>query len=225
MLEDGEKGAVLQRDKCTYAVVPHIPAGVCTPDLLRKIADVAEKYNAAALKITSAERIAIVGLDEADIDAVWQDLGMAPGAAVGNVVRSVRSCPGMAFCKRGQQDSLSLALKLDANYHGMELPGKFKIAVSGCPNQCAESQVRDLGLVGKPKGWRVYVGGTSGARPRLGDLLVDDVPPDQIEAVIDKVVDAYRRLAKPRQRLGRLIDAIGIDAFRREALGEVQTGS
>jgi len=130
MLEDGEKGAVLQRDKSTYAVVPHIPCGVVTPELLRKLADVAERYNAAAMKITSSQRIALVGVKEEDIDAIWEALGTDPGAAVGNCVRSVRSCPGTMFCRRAQQDSLGLALKLDKKYHGAALPGKFKMAIS-----------------------------------------------------------------------------------------------
>jgi len=98
MLKLGEKGAIIQRDKETYAVAPHIPCGVASPELLRKIADIAEKYNAQALKITSATRIAIVGLKEEDIDDVWNELGMAPGAAVGLCVRSVRACPGTTFC-------------------------------------------------------------------------------------------------------------------------------
>jgi len=218
MLQDGEKGAVLQRDKRTYAVMPHVPAGMPTPEMLRKLADAAEKYG-ATLKITSAERIALIGLEESDVEAVWEELGMTPGAAVGNVVRSIRSCPGSAFCRRGQQDTLALALKLDAKYHGAPMPGKFKMSLSGCPNQCAESQVRDLGLVGTPKGWRVLVGGNAGGRPRLGDRLVDRVPTDAVEDVVERVIEAYRRLARPKQRLGRLIDKIGIEAFRAEALG------
>jgi NAD(P)H-nitrite reductase large subunit len=113
MLKDGDKGAIIQRDKETYAIAPHIPCGVVTPQTLRKIADVAEKYNYAALKITLAARIAIVGLKEQDLDAVWADLGMSPGAAVGLCVRSIKACPGTTFCKRGIRDSLGLGMQLD----------------------------------------------------------------------------------------------------------------
>src|SRR4030042_5512800 len=153
MLQDGEKGVIIQRDKQTYAVAPHIPCGVVKPAMLRKLADVAEKYGAAALKSTSAARIAIVGVEEKDVDKIWTELDMSPGFAVGLCVRSIKACPGTTFCKRGQQDSLSLGLELDGKYHGMELPGKFKIGVSGCPNQCAETCIKDIGLVGKPRGW------------------------------------------------------------------------
>ncbi|MBT7170353.1 MAG: NAD(P)/FAD-dependent oxidoreductase, partial [Phycisphaerales bacterium] len=145
MLNDGEKGAILQRDKETYAVAPHIPCGVVAPDTLRKIADAAEKYGAAACKITGAARIAIVGLKEEDIDNVWADLGMSPGAAVGICVRSVKACPGTGFCKRGMQDSLGMGMYMDETYHGMQLPGKLKIGVSGCPHQCAETAIKDIG--------------------------------------------------------------------------------
>lgn len=175
MLKDGEKGVVLQRDKQTYAVAPHIPCGVVKPQTLRKLADVADKYGAKALKITSAARIAIVGVDEKDVDNIWSELGMSPGFAVGLCVRSVKACPGTTFCKRGLQDSLRMGLKLDEKYHGMELPGKLKIGVSGCPNQCAETCIKDIGLVGVSKGWRVLVGGNGGAKPRLSKELAKDM--------------------------------------------------
>ena len=116
------------------------------------------------LKITSAARIAIVGLKEHEVDKIWSELAMSPGAAVGLCVRSVRACPGTTFCKRGQQDSLGLGMKLDEKYHGLQLAAKFKLGVSGCPNQCAETCIKDIGLVGTPKGWKVLVGGNGGGK-------------------------------------------------------------
>ncbi len=218
MLNDGEKGVILQRDKETYAVAPHIPCGVVSPETLRKLADAAEKYGAAAMKITSAARIALVGLKEEQIDDVWADLGMSPGAAVGLCVRSVKACPGTTFCKRGQQDSLGLGMKLDERYHGAELPGKCKMGVSGCANQCAETGFKDIGLVGSPKGWKVVVGGCGGGRPRIAELLVNGLSDDDALAVVDKLVEYFKANAKPRERFGRLIDRVGLDAVK-EALG------
>lgn len=220
MLQDGDKGVIIQRDKRTYAVAPHIPCGVVKPETLRKLADVAEKYGAAALKITSAARIAIVGLKEADVDAVWADLQMTPGAAVGLCVRSVKACPGTTFCKRGLQDSLSVGLKLDEKYHGLELPGKFKIGVSGCPNQCAETCIKDVGLVGMPKGWRVLVGGNGGAKPRLARELAKDLSADEALALVDKVITYYQANARPHQRLGSLIEKMGFEQFNVAVLGK-----
>lgn len=218
MLKLGEKGAIIQKDKETYAVAPHIPCGVVTPDLLRKLADTAEKYNAKALKITGATRMAIVGIREEDIDNVWKDLGMAPGAAVGLCVRSVRACPGTTFCKLGKQDSLGMGLKLDAQYHGMELPGKCKMSVSGCPINCAESWVRDVGLFGRADGWTLVVGGNAGTNPRIAQELAAGLSDDQALEKVQQVIQYYKEYAKKGERLGTMIDRIGFEAVKASLL-------
>ncbi len=220
MLNDGEKGVIIQRDKKTYAVAPHIPCGVVQPETLRRLADVAEKYGAQALKITSAARIAIVGVDEKDVEAIWNELGMGPGFAVGLCIRSVKACPGTTFCKRGQQDSLSLGLKLDGKYHGMELPGKFKLGVSGCPHQCAETCIKDIGLVGSAKGWRVLVGGNGGVRPRLAQELAKDLTEEQAMALVETIVQYYKANAGPHKRLGAMIEKMGFDEFKKIVLSD-----
>jgi len=220
MLNDGDKGVIVQRDKQTYAVAPHIPCGVVQPETLRRLADVAEKYGAQTLKITSAARIAIIGVEEKDVEAIWSELGMRPGFAVGLCVRSVKACPGTTFCKRGLQDSLSLGLKLDGKYHGMELPGKFKIGVSGCPHQCAETCIKDIGLVGTVKGWRVLVGGNGGARPRLAQELARDLTEEQVLKLLDRIIAYYKANAGSHKRLGAMIEKIGLDEFKKAVLGE-----
>ncbi len=214
MLKLGEKEAILQRDNRTYAVAPHIPCGVVTPQLLRKLADVAEKYGAKALKITGATRIAIVGLKEEDIDAVWKDLGMSAGAAVGLCVRSIRACPGTTFCKLGKQDALTVGLTLDERYHGYELPGKLKMAVSGCILNCSESWVRDIGLTGYDGGWTLTLGGNVGAKPRIGQELTKGLDNDQALAMVEKILQYYKTNAKKGERLGMMIDRVGFDNLR-----------
>ncbi len=214
MLKLGEKGAIPQRDKTTYAIAPHIPCGIVTPGLLRRLADVAEKFNAQAMKITGATRIAIVGLKEEDIDKAWQELGMDKGAAVGLCVRSIRACPGTTFCSIAKQDSLGLGMKLDVLYHGHELPGKFKISVSGCKLSCAESWVRDIGLIGEADGWKLVVGGNVGASPRIADELLTGLNDDQAMGAAKKVVEYYRANAKKGERLGKMIERIGIDPLK-----------
>jgi NAD(P)H-nitrite reductase large subunit len=209
-----EKGAILQRDKETFAIAPHIPGGITTPAALKKIAEVAEKYNAQAVKLTSAQRIAIVGIDPAKLDEIWADLDMTPGAALGLCVRSVKICPGTTFCKRGQQDSVSLGLTIDQKYHGMELPSKFKIGVSGCPNSCAEGAIKDLGIIGSPKGYKVVIGGNAGVRPRLADTLVEAVAPEQVEELVDKIIVYYKTNAKPYERFGSMIDRLGLETVK-----------
>ncbi|MFZ2041009.1 MAG: NAD(P)/FAD-dependent oxidoreductase [Desulfobacterales bacterium] len=214
MLKLGEKGAILQRDKKTYAIAPHIPCGLVTPELLRKIADVSEKYHAQAIKITGATRIAIIGLEEEVIDQVWDELQLDKGAAVGLCVRSVRSCPGTTFCRLGQQDALGIGMELDKRYHGMELPGKFKMAVSGCQLSCSESWVRDVGLIGKKDGWQVVIGGNVGADPRIAQELATGLENDPALRVVDQIVAFYQENANKGERLGKMIERLGLDPFR-----------
>ncbi|WP_371369644.1 Nitrite reductase [NAD(P)H] [Sporomusa rhizae] len=215
-----EKGAIVQRDKETYAIAPHIPGGVILDvNVLRKIADVSEKYGAKALKLTSAQRIAIVGIAEDKIDAAWEDLGLDKGAAIGLCVRSVKICPATHFCKRAQQDGLTLGLELDKLYHGLELPGKLKLGVSGCTNSCAESSVKDIGLIGTAKGWKIVIGGCAGARARIGDVLIEQVPQEEVLSIIEKVIAYYKENARKFERIGMMIDRLGLDTVKQGILG------
>lgn len=212
------KGAILQRDRETYAIAPHIPGGFTDTATLRKICDVADKYK-LELKITSAQRIAMIGAKEEDLDAIWTDLAQSPGAAIGLCVRSVKICPGTQHCKRAVLDSASLGLKLDQIYHAMELPNKMKMGVSGCLLSCSESGVKDIGVVGHNKGWRIFVGGNAGPRPRLGEMLVDNVQTEEeVLEIVAKVVEVYKN--DPQQgRIGKIIEDVGIEAFRARVFG------
>ncbi len=212
-----EKGAILQRDKASYAIAPHIPGGIITDfDLLRRMAEVAEKFGVKAIKLTSAQRMALVGLHETDLDAVWQELRMTPGAAIGLCVRSVKICPGTDFCRIGLQDAVKVGLALDDKYHGFELPYKFKMGVSGCPNSCAESAAKDIGLVGFKNGWRVYAGGfLSGIKPRLADPIADELDDYQAMQLVDKIIEWFMAANKKR-RLGKIIDEVGLEKFKQD---------
>ncbi|MDD3043138.1 MAG: NAD(P)/FAD-dependent oxidoreductase [Methanosarcinaceae archaeon] len=210
-----EKAAIVQRDGETYAIAPHIPGGIIYPKTLRKIADLAEKYNASALKLTSAQRIAIVGLKEGDLDSIWGELNMKPGAAIGLCVRSVKICPGTTFCKKGKQDAVGLGLKLDERYHGMELPSKFKMAVSGCPNSCSEPAIKDVGIMGTAKGYNLMVGGSAGPSPRLADTVAKDLSEDEVLDMVEKIINFYKGYGK-QKRLGKVIEEIGLEKFKAE---------
>lgn len=214
-----ERGATLQRDKRTYAITPHIPGGfISDPNILRKIADVAEKYNAKTLKLTSGQRIAIIGLEEEDLEKVWADLDMPRGRG-GMCMRGVRICPATHFCKRGQQDAVTLGLELDKRYHGMLSPAKFKMAVSGCMNSCTEPATRDLGIMGTPKGFTIYIGGTAGIRPKVGEVLVQNVPAADVPPIVEKVVTYYKENARNYERIGAMIGRIGFEKVRSEIIG------
>jgi NAD(P)H-nitrite reductase large subunit len=208
-----EKGAIVQRDRETYAIAPHIPGGIVDPTTLRRIADVAEKYGAAALKMTSAQRIAIVGLKEEDLDNVWAELDIKPGAAIGLCVRSVKFCPGTTFCKQGKQDAVSLGLKLDEKYHGMQMPSKLKMAVSGCPNSCAEPAIKDIGVMGTARGYTLMVGGSAAATPRLAEVVAKELSEEEILETVDRILNFYKS-SGTKKRLGKFIEDMGLDKFK-----------
>lgn len=213
MLKLGEKGVIPQIQEDSYAIAPHIPCGLVTPEMLRKLADVSEKYNAKTIKITGAARIAIIGLKEVDIDSVWEELGLEKGAAVGMCVRSIRTCPGTSFCKLGKQDAIGIGMTMDKKYHALELPGKFKMAVSGCKLSCAESWVRDIGLIGDRDGWILTIGGNVGSQPRIGKELINGLDDEAALKAVEDVVNYYKENAKGSERLGKMIERVGLEPF------------
>jgi NAD(P)H-nitrite reductase large subunit len=213
-----EKGAILQRDRETYAIAPHIPGGLTDSATLRKICDVADKY-LLQMKLTSAQRIMLFGVKEEDLDTIWTELVQKPGATLGLCVRSIKVCVGTTYCKRGVLDSISLGLKLDQRYHAMALPNKMKMGVSGCMVSCAESGLKDIGVIATAKGWRILVGGNAGARPRLADVRVDvEADEDQVLEIVDKIITWYRNSGR-EVRLGKLVEEMGIEVFREKILG------
>jgi hybrid cluster-associated redox disulfide protein len=219
------KGANLQKIRNgtkTYAVTPHLPGGFVKPEMLEKYAHVAREYG-GTLKLTSAQRIMITGLKAEDIDNVWAELGMQPAMGFANCVRSVKVCPGIAFCKRGKQDSVKLGIELDRRYIKKEMPSRMKIGVSGCPNSCSEAIIKDIGVIGTDEGWDVYVGGSAGAHPRLADKLIAGLDYDDTLRIIDIIVGYYKKHADI-ERIGQFIDRIGFAKFRADVLAEFAAG-
>ena len=211
---DTPKGAILQRDKKTYAIVPRTPVGLVTPEILEALARVGKKYEIPIMKITSGQRIALVGLEQGQVDAVWEDLKMDVGPAVGLCVHYVQACPGTEVCKFGVRDSLGLGIELEEMFVGKELPAKMKVGVSGCPMCCAESYVRDIGLIGKKKGWTVVVGGNASGKPRIADTLVENITRSEAVDVVGRFMDFYRDNATKRSRSSMLLKKVGIDAVK-----------
>jgi NAD(P)H-nitrite reductase large subunit len=215
-----DKGAIIQRDRQTFGIAPHTPAGIVTAETLRRIADVADKFQVGQIKLTSAQRIALLGLPEEQLDQVWAELGTPQGAPLGLCVRSVKVCPGTDWCKRGQQDSVTVGLEVDRRYHGMQLPWKFKMGVSGCVNDCAEVCLKDVGLIGTPKGWRLMVGGNGGGLPRLACRLVDHIPTaEEALEMLDRLV-LWFKAQERKCRMGKLFEEVGEEKLRRIATGE-----
>jgi NAD(P)H-nitrite reductase large subunit len=219
-MSEGPRGAILQRDKRTYAVVPRIPMGVLTPEILERLAKIARKYNVRIVKITSGQRIALVGIRPEDIENAWNDLEMDIGPAEGLCVHYVQACPGTETCKFGQGDSLGLGGKIEKMYVGRKdyVPAKTKIGISGCRLCCAESYLRDIGAFSAPDGWTVIVGGNSGGRPRIGDVIAEKLSDDEALALIEKCLDYYSKNARQRERMPRFIERIGIEEFKKAVL-------
>lgn len=211
-----EKGAILQRDKETFAVAPHIPGGFIRLADFRRLLDTAEKYNAAALKMTSGQRMAVVGLKEADLDAFWNNVQMDIGYAIGLCVRMVKFCPGTTYCRHGKQDAMGVGMALDKKYHGRCLSAKFKMGVAGCEYACNAPVFKEIGLTGFPEGWKVTAGGTCGAKPRLGDVMAEKLTDDDATEMVHRIFRFFENCdSPPKVRLGRIIDKMGIDEFKK----------
>ncbi|MFH1702996.1 MAG: NAD(P)/FAD-dependent oxidoreductase [Nitrospirota bacterium] len=214
------EGAILQRDKETYAIVPRIPMGILTPEILEKLAKVARQYSVRIIKITSGQRIALIGFKPQEIESAWKDLGMEIGPAEGLCVHYVQACPGTETCKFGQQDSLDLAAKIEKIYVGEKdfIPAKTKFGISGCRLNCAESYSRDIGTFATAEGWTVVVGGNSGGRPRIGNVIAEKLSEEKTLDLIKRCLDYYAKNANQRERMPRFIERIGIEEFKKAVL-------
>lgn len=213
------RGAILQRDKKTYAIVPRTPAGLLNADLLEKVAAVARKYEVPIIKITSGQRLALVGLEEEQVEPVWNELGTGVGRAVELCLHYVQACPGNSVCKFGVGDSLGLGLEIEELYEGDNFPAKLKFGVSGCPFCCAESYLRDIGVFAKQKGWTLIVGGNSGGRPRIGDVLVQDVSREEVIRLSGRFLEYYKEQGRKKERASRFVERVGIEAVKEAVLG------
>ncbi len=212
------KGAIAQRGADSYAIVPRLPSGVITADQLEALARVIRQFDIPIAKLTSGQRIALVGLKADDVPVAWAGLSMGEGRAVKHGVHYVQACPGNQACGYGQQDSLALGARLEAMFADLSLPSKVKVGISGCPMCCGESYVRDIGLVGRKNGWTVVFGGNAGGRPRVGDELAANLTDDEALDLVARVLAHYGENAKPHQRSARFLEARGIESVR-AALG------
>jgi NAD(P)H-nitrite reductase large subunit len=207
-----EKGAIIQRDLETFSISPHIPGGFADPALLRKIADVAEKYGAKFIKLTGAQRIAIIGIREDDLDKAWAEFSDR-SKAIGLTIRSIQICPGTRACKKAKQDSPGLGFALDKEFYGKPAPAKFKMGVSGCPNCCSDSWMKDIGFFGTDKGFTVVAGGKGGGTAKIGRVLAENLTADEAVTLARKIIAFYREQGKFPERLGATIERVGFDEF------------
>jgi nitrite reductase (NADH) large subunit len=198
-----------------FSVIPEMAGGVCTPDELMRIAKVAVKYDVSLVKVTGGQRIDLVGIAKDDLPAVWQELNMPAGSAWGKSYRTCKSCIGDAHCRFGLGDSMGLAGKIEKRFRGIDAPGKLKLATAGCPRNCSEAMVKDVGAVAiGDQRWEIYIGGAAGAHVRKGDLLCTVTGEDEVIAISGRFMQFYRENAKWKERTYDFVPRIGVDEVR-----------
>ena len=223
--------ANIQKDG-TYSVIPRMWGGLTNPKELRAIADVAEKYEVPTIKVTGGQRIDLLGIKKDDLPGVWKDLnsaGMVSGHAYGKSLRTVKTCVGQEHCRFGTQMSMSMGVLLEKITWGSWMPHKFKMAVSGCPRNCAEATIKDFGVVAVDSGWELHVGGNGGVKVRATDLLCKVKTDQEVVDYCTAFVQLYREEAHYLERTAPWIERVGLsyvkqriveDAAGRKGLSE-----
>ncbi|MBI3249511.1 MAG: NAD(P)/FAD-dependent oxidoreductase [Deltaproteobacteria bacterium] len=206
--------ANIQRDG-TFSVIPRIYGGVTSAAELKKIAEVAEKYQAKMVKLTGGQRIDLLGFKKADLPAVWKELGIPSGHAYTKAFRTCKSCVGTDFCRYGLGDSIALSQKIERRFQGIESPHKMKLATAGCPRNCSEAYVKDLGAVAIEGGqWEIYLGGAAGGSVRKGDLLCTVTSHDEVLRYMGRFMQYYRENGKYLERSYGFVERLGIEKLR-----------
>jgi nitrite reductase (NADH) large subunit len=206
--------ANIQKDG-TFSVIPQIPGGVTSAAQLRRIADVAEKYRVPLVKLTGGQRIDLVGVKREDLPNVWRDLDMPSGFAYAKRYRTCKSCLGTDFCRFGLGDSMRLAQRVEERFQGIDAPAKLKLATAGCPRNCSEAMVKDIGAVAVEGGrWEIYVGGAAGAHVRKGDLLCTVGSESDVMRIAGRFLQYYRENARYLERTYGFVARLGIEKIR-----------
>ncbi|MEH3053503.1 MAG: nitrite reductase large subunit NirB [Patulibacter minatonensis] len=203
----------IQKDG-TFSVVPRMKGGKTTSDELRRIADAADKYDIQTIKVTGGQRIDLLGVKKEDLPAIWEDLGMASGMAYAKSVRTVKTCVGSDHCRFGLDDSMGTGIEIEGMLEGLYTPAKVKLGVTGCPRNCAEAYIKDIGLVAIEGGWEVYVGGAGGTEVRKGDLLCTVGDKDEAIAASITFLQYYRETAEYKERTYTYMERMGLEAVQ-----------
>jgi nitrite reductase (NADH) large subunit len=209
--------ANIQKDG-TFSVVPRMRGGVTSARELRRIADVAEKYNVPMVKITGSQRIDLLGVKKSDLPSIWADLGMASGQAYTKGVRMVKTCVGTDFCRFGVQDSTRAGIELERRLEHLYTPHKVKMGAVGCPRNCAEATVKDIGLIGQDGTWQVVVGGAAGKKVRKADLLITVDSMEEALQAATLFFQYYRENANYLERTYDFVERISIGKVRRDTV-------
>ena len=214
--------ANIQKDG-SYSVVPRMWGGVTTPNELRAIADVVEKYRIPTLKVTGGQRLDMLGVKKEDLPGVWGDLnkaGLVSGHAYGKALRTVKTCVGQEWCRFGTQDSTTMGIKLERLTWGSWMPHKFKMAVSGCPRNCAEATIKDFGVVAVESGWELHVGGNGGVKVRVTDLLCKVTTEEEVLEYSGAFIQVYREQARYLERTAPWLERVGLTYVKQQIVDD-----
>ncbi len=206
----------IQKDG-TYSVVPRMFGGLCTANDLRAIADVADKFKVPEMKVTGGQRIDLFGVKKEDLPAVWKDLsqaGFVSGHAYGKAMRTVKTCAGKNWCRFGTQNSTGLGVKLEELTWGSWMPHKFKLAVSGCPRNCAEATIKDFGVVCVDSGYELHIGGNGGIKVRVTDLLCKVETEEEVLEYCAAFIQKYREEAHYLERTAPWVERVGLATIK-----------
>ena len=202
----------IQKDG-TYSVVPRMFGGLCTANDLRAIADVSDKYDVPEMKVTGGQRVDLFGVKKEDLPAMWKDLsdaGFVSGHAYGKAMRTVKTCAGKTWCRFGTQNSTGLGVKLEGLTWGSWMPHKFKLAVSGCPRNCAEATIKDFGVVCVDSGYELHIGGNGGIKVRVTDLLCKVETEEEVLEYCGAFTQKYREEAHYLERTAPWVERVGL---------------
>ena len=213
--------ANIQKDG-SYTVIPRMYGGVTTAQDLKTIAEVAEKYEVPLVKLTGGQRIGLFGVKKCDLPAIWEELDMPSGYAYGKTLRTVKTCVGSEFCRYGTQNSMGLGIKLEKKFERLDTPHKVKMSASGCPRNCSESGIKDIGFVGVEDGYEVYVGGNGGTDLRAGDLLGKVRNDEEALELTGAYLQYYRETAQYLERTSKWLERVGLNHIK-EVLASEET--
>ncbi|MBR9971016.1 nitrite reductase large subunit NirB [Magnetospirillum sulfuroxidans] len=204
--------ANIQKDG-TYSVIPRMWGGVTTPAELRAIADVADKFNIPTVKVTGGQRIDLLGVKKQDLPAVWGDLnqaGLVSGHGYAKGLRTVKTCVGSEWCRFGTQDSTALGIKLEKMMWGSWTPHKVKLAVSGCPRNCAEATIKDIGIICVEAGYDMVIGGNGGIEVRVTDPLTRLTTEAEVLEYSAAFMQLYREEGHYLERTAPYLERVGL---------------
>jgi nitrite reductase (NADH) large subunit len=211
--------ANIQKDN-TYSVIPRMWGGVTTAAELRRIADVADKYQIPSIKVTGGQRIDLLGVKKADLPNVWRDLDMPSGHAYAKALRTVKTCVGSEWCRFGVQDSTRMGQDLERDLWRMYAPHKVKLAVSGCPRNCAESGIKDVGVIGVESGWEIYVAGNGGIKTEVAQFLVKVKTAAEVLEYSGAFLQLYREQGWYLERTVHYVNRVGLATIKQQVLDD-----